>query len=179
MKLSELMKGHNPNPDFEGFVTNDDMVLAVDISDEKKSEPGDYVVVQMGISGLDAQNNPVTVDKQYIRAGQSTTKTGNQRSFKVSGDRYIGDPFQDYACSIGIMQGVGQAVVVPYVYFCLLNGKGEKGTVSIITNSDASGSAGENAGIDIELKKVSAAPVEYTYEATETPPENTLSENKL
>lgn len=163
MKLSELMKDRNPNPDFEGFVTNDDMVLAVDISDEKKAEPGDYVVVQMGIGGLDAQNNPITVDKQYIRAGQSTTKTGNQRSFKVSGDRYIGDPFQDYACSIAIMQGVGQAVVVPYVYFCLLNGKGEKGTVSIITNSDASGNAGENAGIDIELKKVSAAPVEYTY----------------
>lgn len=167
MKLSELMKGRNPNPDFEGFVTNDDMVLAVDISDEKTAEPGDYVVVQMGIDGLDAQNNPITMDKQYIRAGKSTTKTGNQRSFKVSGDRYIGDAFQDYACSTKIMQGVGQTVIVPYVYFCLLNGKGEKGEVSIITNSDASGSAGENAGIDIELKKVSAAPVEYTYEAPE------------
>ncbi len=165
MKLSELMAKHVPDPAFEGFVTNDDMVLAVDISEGKKADPTDYVVVQMGINGLDAQNNPVTVDKQYIRAGQSTTKTGNQRSFKVSGDRYIGDPFQDYACSPAIMQGVGQKVVVPYVYFCLLNGKGEKGTVSIITNSDASGAAGENAGIDIELKKVSEAPVEYTYEA--------------
>ena len=82
----------------------------------------------------------------------------------MSGDRYVGDPFQDYACSTEIMQGVGQAVVVPYVYFCLLNGKGEKGTVSIITNSDASGSAGENAGIDIELKKVAAAPEAWTYE---------------
>lgn len=164
MKLSELMADKTPNPDFEGFVTNDDMVLAVDISKAKDTAPGDYVVVQMGIQGLDAQNNPITVDKQYIRAGQSTTKTGNQRSFKVSGDRYIGDSFQDYACSISIMQGVGQAVVVPYVYFCLLNGKGEKGTVSIITNSDASGNAGENAGIDIELKKVSEAPTEYVYQ---------------
>lgn len=164
MKLSELMTKHTPDPSFEGFVTNDDMVLAVDISGGKNTDPGSYVVVQMGISGLDAQNNPVTVDKKYIRAGQSTTKTGNQRSFKVSGDRYVGDPFQDYACSPKIMQGVGQTVVVPYVYFCVLNGKGEKGTVSIITNSDASGSAGENAGIDIELKKVAAAPVEWTYE---------------
>ncbi len=175
MKLSELMRGRVPNPDFEGFVTNDDMVLAVDISEEKKADPNDYAVVQMGIDGLDAQNNPVTVDKQYVRAGQSTTKTGNQRSFKVSGDRYIGDPFQDYACSPAIMQGVGQAVVVPYVYFCLLNGKGEKGTVSIITNSDASGSAGENAGIDIELKKVSAAPAAYAYTAAQgTPPETAV-----
>ena len=81
MKLSELMRGRVPNPDFEGFVTNDDMVLAVDISEEKKADPNDYAVVQMGIDGLDAQNNPVTVDKQYVRAGQSTTKTGNQRSF--------------------------------------------------------------------------------------------------
>lgn len=179
MKLSELMAKHTPNPDFEGFVTNDDMVLAVDISKEKNADPGDYVVVQMGIGGLDAQNNPITVDKQYIRAGQSTTKTGNQRSFKVSGDRYIGDPFQDYACSISIMQGVGQAVVVPYVYFCLLNGKGEKGTVSIITNSDASGNAGENAGIDIELKKVSEAPVEYTYQPAAQPANQNASQNEV
>lgn len=165
MKLSELMAEHTPDPAFEGFVTNDDMVLAVDVSGKADTAPGDYVVVQMGIDGLDAQNNPVTVDKQYIRAGQSTMKTGNQRSFKVSGDRYVGDPFQDYACSPAIMQGVGQAVIVPYVYFCLLNGKGEKGTVSIITNSDASGAAGENAGIDIELKKVGAAPEAYAYTA--------------
>lgn len=165
MKLSELMAGRSPDPAFEGFVTNDDMVLAVDVSAKGDTAPGDYVVVQMGIDGLDAQNNPVTVDKQYIRAGQSTMKTGSQRSFKVSGDRYVGDPFQDYACSPAIMQGVGQAVIVPYVYFCLLNGKGERGTVSIITNSDASGAAGENAGIDIELKKVGAAPEAYTYTA--------------
>lgn len=165
MKLSELMADHTPDPAFEGFVTNDDMVLAVDVSGKADTTPGDYVVVQMGIDGLDAQNNPVTVDKQYIRAGQSTMKTGNQRSFKVGGDRYVGDPFQDFACSPAIMQGVGQAVIVPYVYFCLLNGKGEKGTVSIITNSDASGAAGENAGIDIELKKVGAAPEAYTYTA--------------
>lgn len=165
MKLSELMAGRTPDPAFEGFVTNDDMVLAVDVSGKADTAPEDYVVVQMGIDGLDAQNNPVTVDKQYIRAGQSTLKTGNQRSFKVSGDRYLGDPFQDYACSPAIMQGVGQAVIVPYVYFCLLNGKGERGTVSIITNSDASGAAGENAGIDIELKKVGAAPEAYAYTA--------------
>ena len=85
MKLSKLMKGRALNPNFEGVVTNDDMVLAVDISGQEGTDPNDYVVVQMGIDGLDAQNNPVTVDKQYIRAGQSTTKTGSQRSFKISG----------------------------------------------------------------------------------------------
>lgn len=165
MKLSELMQGKTPNADYEGFVTNDAMVLAVDVSGGTDTEVGEYVVVQMGIEGLDAQNNPVTVDKQYIRAGQSTTKTGNQRTFKITGDRYIGDPFQDHACSTEVMQGVGQAVVVPYVYFCLLNGKGEKGTASIIVNSDGSGNAGENAAVDIELKKCGAMPTAYTYAA--------------
>lgn len=164
MKLSELMKGHTPAPTFEGFVTNDDFVLAVDCSvDGKATTPADYAVVQMGVSGLDAQLNPVTQDKQYIRAGQSTTKTGNQRSFAVSGDRYVGDTFQDFALGHAMKYGTGNAVIRDYVYFCILNGKGEQGKVSIIVNSDGSGDAGESSEIDIELRKAGDAPTEYTY----------------
>ena len=51
------------------------------------------------------------------------------------------------------------------MYFCLLNGKGEKGVASIIVNSDGSGSAGESAEVDIEIRKASAQPVEYTYKS--------------
>lgn len=163
MKLSELMKGHTPEPDFEGWITNDDFVLAVGIG-EPASE-ADYEVAQLGVAGLDAQLNPVTADKQYIRAGQSSTKTGTQRTFKVTGDRFVGDAFQDYCFSNAVKYGTGQAVVVPYVYFCILNGKGEKGEASIIVNSDGSGNSGENAGIDIDLKKSGAMPTEYTYSA--------------
>lgn len=163
MKLSELMKGHTPEPDFEGWITNDDFVLAVGIG-EPTSE-ADYEVAQLGVAGLDAQLNPVTADKQYIRAGQSSTKTGTQRTFKVTGDRFVGDAFQDYCFSNAVKYGTGQAVVVPYVYFCILNGKGEKGEASIIVNSDGSGNSGENAGIDIDLKKSGAMPTEYTYSA--------------
>ena len=164
MKLSELMKGHTPEPDFEGWITNDDFVLAVGIG-EPASE-ADYEVAQLGVAGLDAQLNPVTADKQYIRAGQSSTKTGTQRTFKVTGDRFVGDAFQDYCFSNAVKYGTGQAVVVPYVYFCILNGKGEKGEASIIVNSDGSGNSGENAGIDIDLKKSGAMPTEYTYSAS-------------
>ena len=139
MKLSELMKNHTPSTSFEGFVTNDDFVLAVDCStDGSAASVGDYAVVQIGVSGLDAQLNPVTQDKQYIRAGQSTTKTGTQRS---------------------------NSVVRDYVYFCLLNGQGEKGKCSIIVNSDGAGDAGETSEIDIELKKSGDAPASYTYSA--------------
>lgn len=165
MKLSELMAGLTPNAAFEGYVTNDDFVLAMDCTADgaTASTVGDYAVVQLGVAGLDAQMNPVTQDKQYIRAGQSTTKTGTQRSFKVSGDRYVGDDFQDFAMSHGVKYGTGNGVIRPYVYFCMLSGKGEQGKASIIVNSDASGNAGESSGIDIEIKKAGAVPIEYTW----------------
>lgn len=162
MKLSELITTQ-PDASFEGFVTNDDFVLAVDISGSSDTLDGNYTVVQMGVAGLDAQLNPVTQDKQYVRAGQSTIKTGNQRTFKVTGDRYIGDEFQDFVFGHDIKFGTGNKVKVPYLYFNILNGKGEKGEVSIIVNSDGGGNAGESAGIDIDLKKTGAAPTAYTY----------------
>lgn len=165
MKLSELMASYTPNADFEGFVTNDDFVLAIDCSADGSATVKDYAVAQLGVTGLDANLNPITQDKTYIRAGQSTMKTGNQRAFKVSGDRYIGDDFQDFALSHAVMYGTGSAVIRKYVYFCLLNGKGETGQASIIVNSDGSGPAGESASIDIDVKKANAAPTEYTYSA--------------
>lgn len=168
MKLSDLMKNVTPDANFEGFVTNDDFVLAVDCSEDgKAASVADYAVAQLGVTGLDANLNPITQDKTYIRAGKSTMKTGNQRSFKVSGDRYIGDEFQDFALSHDVMYGTGSKAVRKYVYFCLLNGKGEQGEASIIVNSDGNGAAGESAAVDIELKKSGAAPAEYTYTATQ------------
>lgn len=165
MKLAELMAGFTPNKDFEGWVTNDDFVFAINAGNAAAEK--DYAVVQMGIEGLDSNLNPITVDKTYIRAGKSTMRTGTQRSFTVSGDRYIGDEAQDYCLSHGIKYGTGNAVITDYVYFNVLNGKGEKGKVSIIVNSDGSGNAGESAGIDIEFKKVGSTPVEYTWSAAE------------
>ena len=165
MKLSELMKGHTPNPDYEGWVTNDDYVFAID--SKPNTEPAtaekDFVVVEMGIAGLDAQLNPVTQDKQYIRSGQNTMKTGTQRSFAVTGDRYVGDEAQDYCLSHGMKYGTGNGVVTNYLYFNILTGKGEKGQCSIIVNSDGSGNAGESSAVDIEFKKIGNNPTEYTY----------------
>ena len=109
MTISELMQKNTPNADYEGWVTNDDYVLAVGINLTESATEKDYTVVQMGIAGLDAQLNPITVDKTYIRAGQSSMKTGNQRAFKATGDRYIGDPFQDYGFSHDVKFGSGNA----------------------------------------------------------------------
>ena len=168
MKLSELMAGVTVNPTFTGFVTNDDWVLAVDCGETAAtdmSKANEFAVVQMGVAGLDSNLNPITQDKTYIRAGQSTAKTGNQRSFSVSGDRYIGDAFQDFALSHAIKYGTGQAVVRKYVYFNIITGKGESGECVIIVNSDGSGEAGNSSEIDIELKKSGSQPAEYEWSA--------------
>lgn len=168
MKLSELMAGKTPSADYEGWVTADDWVLAIDTAPggDSPTEPGDYEVVQMGIEGLDAQLNPATSEKTYIRAGQSTQKTGAARSFAVTGDRYVGDEAQDYMLSHKTKYGTGNGVVTNYVYFCILNGEGEKGQVSIIVNSEGGGNAGESSSVDIQLSKIGAEPTEYTYSAS-------------
>lgn len=169
MKLSELMSGVTVNPDFTGFVTNDDMVLAVDCGETAAKDfttASTFAVVQMGIAGLDSSMNPITQDKTYLRAGQSTMKTGNQRAFSVTGDRYVGDEFQDFCLSSDIKYGTGQTVIRKYVYFNIITGIGEQGEVVIIVNSDGSGEAGNTAEIDIELKKSGSQPAEYTYSAS-------------
>lgn len=168
MLLSELMANVTPNPAFTGFVTNDDWVLAVDCGETPAtdwSKASTFAVVQLGVAGLDSNLNPITQDKTYLRAGQSTTKTGNQRSFAITGDRYVGDEFQDFALGHEVKYGTGQSVIRKYVYFNILTGVGEQGEVSIIVNSDGSGEAGNNSEIDIELRKAGAQPAEYTYAA--------------
>jgi len=170
MKLSELMAANvaKLNKDFTGFVTNDDFVLAIDCGETPATDfstDSDFAVAQMGVTGLDSNLNPITQDKVYIRAGQSTTKTGNQRSFSVTGDRYVGDEFQDFVLSHAVKYGTGQSVVRKYVYFNIITGTGEQGEVTIIVNSDGSGEAGNSSEIDIELRKSGAAPAEYSYTA--------------
>lgn len=168
MKLSALMANAVLNPNFEGFVTNDDYVLAVDCGETPAADfesANDFAVVQLGVAGLDSNLNPITNDKTYIRAGQSTAKTGNQRSFSVTGDRYAGDEFQDFALSHEIKYGTGQTVIRKYVYFNIVTGEGESGECCIIVNSDGSGEAGNSSEIDIELKKSGAAPSAFSYSA--------------
>ena len=134
MKISELMAGVTPNASYEGWVTADDWVLAIDT-------------------------------RPSAEAAKSTQKTGTARSFAVSGDRYIGDPAQDFMLSHAMKYAKGNAAVTNYVYFCMLNGKGEKGQVSVIVNSEGGGNAGESSSIDVNLQKIGAEPAEYTYSA--------------
>ena len=167
MTVAELMKGKTINPDATGEVTNDAWVFAIDTSETKDAEVDDYIVAQEHISGANASYSADTSDAQYIRSGKSTTKTGTQVAFAITGDRYVGDEFQDFALSHKMTYAR-----VPFVRFNMLNGKGIKGIGTIIVNSDGSGNAGENSTIDIEIRKSGANPEEFQY--TPKTEENTV-----
>lgn len=170
MTLTELMAGYTPSAEFAGVATNDDFVLAIDVSEDSTAADGDFVVVQSGISAVDAQLSAESDEKTYIRQGKVTTKTATQRTFNLGGDRMHGDPFQDFVLSHAIKFGTGAKVIRPYLFFSLLTGVGEKGTASIIVNSDGSGDAGASAEIDIDIM-ATAAPVEFTWSSETDDPE--------
>jgi hypothetical protein len=95
------MQDHTPSASYSGWVTADDYVLAVDCGGVPASSfeaAGGFAVAQVGVSSMGSELGAETQDKTYIRAGKSTMKTGNQRSFRISADRYAGDAFQTSAC---------------------------------------------------------------------------------
>lgn len=164
MKLSELMNGVTPDEEFAGIVTAGDMVLAVGFSGSETG-PADYIVADEGVTEQSGALEAVTAESTYLRSGSTTTKTGTKRTFTVTGDRFAGDAFQDALLAHALKFGTGQAVVKPYVYFNMLTGKGEQGSLSIAVEDDASGAAGENAGWSATMT-ARGTPTEYTYSAT-------------
>ena len=163
MKLSEFMNAITLKPDFKGIILADDYVLAINISGEEDTPPGEYEIVEQGLKTANGQLNPQEKTTAYIRKGQQTTKTGTQRTFSLDMDRYIGDPAQDFFDSFGIKYGTGQDCVVDYVMINRINGKGEKGKLSVIVNTDSSGASEENSGISVDLKSAGVKPEEYQY----------------
>ena len=169
MKLSELMAGKTPSASYEGFADNDDFVLAIDTAADATATPttsdGDFAVVQVGATKAEASADAETKDNTYIRTGKMTTKTGAQRKFSIEGNRYVGDAFQDFCLSNAVIFGVGSAVVRRYIYFNILTGKGERGSVTIVVSDTQTGDAGTSASFKAELTST-ATPADYTYGAS-------------
>lgn len=163
MTLNELFTGAVLDPDFSGWITADDMVLAVDISDDSSADVGDYAVAQMGLKSTSGSLNPEKKTNAYIRQGKSTVKTGSQRTISFEADRYAGDAFQDFALSHKMKYATGQDAVVKYVYFDRITGNGEKGEATLLIDTDASGNAEENLSISGTLEKSGSTPEEFTY----------------
>jgi hypothetical protein len=166
MELSTLMAGYTPSLSFAGVARADDMVLAIDTTQNDSTLDAAFVVVGPGITGITPALNPTAQDKNYLRVGVQTEKTGEQRTFKIVGDRMFGDAFQDWALAVARKFGKGATVKARYLWFNVLTGLGERGKVSLIVNNDGGGDAGANATIDIDMKSTGGAPVEYTYAAS-------------
>ena len=165
MKLSEYMEAIKA-AEATGEYVGRDMVFAMDCSDgEAAASIGDYAVAGPHVEDMGATLNPTSEDKSYIHEGDSTIKTSTKRSFTVTGQRLLGDEFQDFVCSFAIKYGKGSVVQRKYVYFHAGTKQGEQGVVTILVKKDGAGAASATADIEVELQSC-AIPTEYTYSAS-------------
>ena len=140
--------------------------MALDCTAEGNAEsPEAYDIASVHTDNYNAGIDSETDDKNYYYEGKISKKTSSQRTFQVTGDRIIGDAFQDFVCSHAVKFGKGSAVLRGYVYFCVLTGKGEKGLATIVVNNDGNGESGASGEIDVEIKS-QGEPEEYTYSAS-------------
>ena len=165
-KLAEFMQQFSPDPAYKALVadTVHAYVLAVNLAEPAEETPAGYIVAEEGITEHSGSLNPETTDAQYIHSGKRTAKTGNQRQFTLSGERFSGDEFQDAILAYKMKYGTGNAIIRDYVYFNALTGIGEKGKISIMVEDDTAGGAGENATFSATLY-AQGTPAEYAYAA--------------
>lgn len=164
MRLKEMFRSVQTDPDFKGYVTTDQMVLAVDITPDQSADPDDYAVAYMGGADRSSSLNPEEKTTAYYYHGKSTTKTGNQRTIDFTEDRYVEDEFQDFVFSFDMKYATGQKAIVNYVYFNTLTGEGEKGSGTLIISDDGSGAPEENLSVSGSIKKAGAQPEKFIYQ---------------
>lgn len=165
MKLSDYMAAATAAAASTGERTGRQMVLAVDCSESGNADVDNFAVVANHIENHGAALNAKTADKSYIGEGDSTLKTGTQRTFDVAGQLLRGDDFQDFVVSHAIKYGVGSEVQRNYVYFDPGTLEGEKGVVTIIVNNDGAAGASDPADISVRLA-ANGVPEDYEYEAS-------------
>lgn len=153
--------GITPSASYTGIETADDFVFAIQ-TESTQSKETDWVVCADHVKEHSGALNATTADEAFIRTGTVTSKTGTQRTFSISGNRCVGDDFQDFALSHKIKYGTGSDVIVPYIYFSIRTGKGESGSASLIVTSDAGGAAGSPATFACDVKGI-GIPAEFNY----------------
>ena len=164
MTVSEAItkSGITPSASYTGIETADDFVLAIQTEASSQSKESAWIVCADHVKEHSGSLNATTTSDTFIRTGPVDTKSATQRTFAVNGNRCVGDAFQDFALSHKIKYGTGNDVIVPYIYFSLRTGKGEKGTASIIVTSDVGGAAGSPATFACDVKGV-GVPDELDY----------------
>lgn len=164
MTVTEAVKasGITPSAGYSGIENTDDFVLAICTDSSEQAKVTDWIVCADHVREHSGALNASTADNTYIRTGPVTTKGSVQRTLTVNGDRCKGDAFQDHILSHEMIYGSGQSVILPYVYFSLRSGKGEKGEAAFIVTSDVGGSAGAIATFACDVKGI-GTPAEFDY----------------
>mgnify|MGYP005969037215 CR=1 FL=1 len=163
MTVTEAVKlsGLTPSADYTGVETTDDFLLAVQ-TEASQTDVKNWVVCADHVREHSGALNASTSDNTYIRTGPVTTKGSVQRTLTINGDRCKGDAFQDFILGHEMIYGSGQSVILPYIYFSLRTGKGEKGEAAFIVTSDVGGSAGAIATFACDVKGI-GTPAEFDY----------------
>ena len=156
--------GITPSASYTGIETADDFVFAIQTESTKQAKESDWIVCADHVKEHSGALNATTSDETFIRTGTATSKTATQRTLSVNGNRCVGDAFQDFALSHKIKYGTGSDVIVPYIYFSLRTGKGEKGSCALIVTSDVGGAAGSPATFACDVKGI-GTPAEFDYAA--------------
>ena len=164
MKLKELFAEIITDPDFEGFITTDQVVLAIDTTPAQNADVDDFDVAYMGFTDRSSSLNPKEKTSSYYYHGESSIKTGNQRTIDFKAERYKGDPFQDFVTSFEMKYAKGQKSIVRYAYLDVLTGMGEIGKGTLIISDDGSGAPEENLSIGGSIKKSGEDPAELNYQ---------------
>lgn len=154
--------GITPSTSYTGTEDADDMVFAIRTDKTKQEKETEWIVCANYVKEHSGSLNATTTEDTFIRTGPVTTKGSVQRTLSVNGNRCVGDAFQDFVLSHKIKFGSGADVVVPYLYFSLRTGKGEKGTCALIVTSDAGGAAGNAATFACDVKGI-GTPDEFDY----------------
>ncbi len=154
--------GITPSADYKGIENTDDFILAVCTEAGQKEDIKKWVVCADHVREHSGALNASTSDNTYIRTGPVTTKGSVQRTLTINGDRCKGDDFQDFILGHEMIYGSGQSVVLPYLYFSLRTGQGEKGEAVFIVTSDVGGSAGAIATFACDVKGI-GTPAKFDY----------------
>lgn len=153
--------GITPNASYTGIETADDFVFAIQTETSQNKESA-WIVCADHVKEHSGALNASTTSDTFIRTGPVDTKSAVQRTLSVNGNRCPGDAFQDFLLGHKIVYGTGSDVIVPYIYFSLRTGKGEKGSCSLIVTSDVGGAAGSPATFACDVKGI-GVPAEFDY----------------
>ena len=162
MKLSEMMAGKTPNPEYKGRLLPDSTVVCINPDKSGTKTIDEFLVFREFIENISPTYTSQTEEKTYYYDGASTVKTGVNVEIPVTGERYEGDEAQDLV--VDNVFSVGKDAVFEVVWFNVITGKGWAGTFTVDPTQFEGGDAGGSGSpFDVTLLKTGMMPVKFNY----------------